>query len=126
MRVALWWICGAAALFAQPQPDSLLDRIREHMRRRLSDVPNYTCRETIERAESRGGTPEFHLMDTLQLEVAQVGRQELLARPGEPFEDRPNSAFASSGLMTNGAFAMHARGLFFGDRAAWKYAGERE
>src|SRR5437588_10565694 len=90
-----------AALPAQAPPVSLLERVREHMRRRLSDVPNYTCREIIERAESRSKAREFHIMDTLELEVAQVGGRELLARPGEPFEDRPYSAFASSGLMTN-------------------------
>jgi hypothetical protein len=27
--------------------------------------------------------------------------------------------------MTNGVFAMHARTIFFGDRATWKYTGER-
>jgi hypothetical protein len=123
---AVAWICGFTALAAQPAPDaSLLSRIRENMQHRLSDVPNYTCRETVERAEQFGSRQGFRVLDTLQLEVAQVGGRELLARPGEKFEARPISAFASSGLMTNGAFAMQARGLFIGDRATWKYAGER-
>jgi len=95
------------------------------MQERLSKVPNYTCRETIQRAERRGSMRAFIVLDTLLLEVAQVGGRELLAWPGGRFEARPLSSFATSGLMTNGTFAMHARGLFFGDRATWKYAGMR-
>jgi hypothetical protein len=114
------------ALLAKTPPDNgLLARIREHMQQRLSKVPNYTCRETIERAERRGTMSGFMVMDTMLLEVAQVGGRELLAWPGGRFEAKPLSAFATSGLMSNGAFAMHARALFFGDRATWKYGGER-
>jgi len=115
-----------AALAAQTASDpALLGRIREHMRQRLSDVPNYTCQETVERAERGAHQPEYHVRDTMQLEVAQVSGRELLAFPGGRFEAKPPSTFASSGLMVNGVFAMQARGLFFGDRATWKSAGER-
>jgi hypothetical protein len=121
------WIGALAALCSHAAPDpTLLARLKDHMQHRLSDVPNYTCQETIERAERRSSANEYRVLDTLQLEVAQVGGRELLAWPGGSFEAKPLSAFASNGLMTNGAFAMHARGLFFGDRAAWKYGGERQ
>jgi hypothetical protein len=118
-------MAALAIMFAQAPDSSLLLRLKEHMQRRLSDVPNYTCQETIERAERRNSAREYHVMDRLLLEVAQVGGRELLAWPGGKFESKPLSTFASSGLMTNGAFAMHARGLFFGDGAVWKYRGEQ-
>jgi hypothetical protein len=127
IRRAAMGIGFLAALCAETQPGAaLLPRIREHMQSRLSAAPNYTCRETIERFERHSNARQFRLIDTLLLEVAQVSGRELLAWPGGQFEAKPLSAFATSGLMTNGAFAMHARGLFFGDHAAWKYAGERE
>jgi hypothetical protein len=121
----LLWVPAWIALSAQAPDPALLPHIREHMQHRLSAVPNYTCRETVERAERRSNRREYRVIDTMVLEVAEVAGRELLAWPGGRFEAQPLSAFASSGLMTNGAFAMHARGLFFGDRASWKYLGER-
>src|SRR5690348_8335124 len=87
LRTGVVWVCSLAGIFAQaPQRDALLPRIRLHMQQRLSDVPNYTCRETIERSWRAPKGKQFHQIDRLLLEVAQVGGRELLAWPGGKFE----------------------------------------
>jgi hypothetical protein len=127
LRAGAVWTCGLIALCAQapPRETLLLSRIRQHMQQRLSDVPNYTCQETIERSVRPPRKRKFRQIDKVLLEVAQVGGRELLAWPGGRFEAKPLSAFATSGLMSNGAFAMHARSIFFGGRATFTYVGAR-
>ena len=127
LRAGATWICGFLALYAQPPvPEKLLlSRIRQHMQQRLSDVPNYTCQEKIERYSRAPKAREFTEIDEFLLEVAQVEGRELLARPGGRFEAKPLSAFAESGLMSNGAFSMHARSIFFGNRASFTYVRDR-
>src|SRR5690349_21861401 len=110
---------------AAPSEPALLSRIREHMRQRLLEVPNYTCQESIERLTKPHHARAFEEVDKVRLEVAQVGRTELLAWPGVQFEPKPLSTFVPSGLMSNGAFVMHARGLFLADRASFRYAGRK-
>ena len=98
-----------------------LERIRRHMQERLQVVPNFTCAEMIQRLSRPPGAAEFEEMDQVRLEVAQVGRTELLAWPGGEFESKPLSAFVPSGLMSNGAFVTHIRHLFLSDRASFRF-----
>src|ERR1051325_1846688 len=119
-------LCVALVLAAAPTARSepaQLSRIRRHMQQRLLEVPNYTCQETIERLTRPQHARQFEELDKVRVEVAQVGRTEMLAWPGDRFEVKPLSAFVPSGLMSNGAFVMHARSLFVRDAASFRRAG---
>lgn len=111
-------------------PDShaeLLARIRRHMAENLSSLPNYTCRETIERTAGQAGSRHFGLVDRLRLEVAYVGGRELFAWPGASnFEDRPIEQMVGGGAAIGaGNFASHARAIFASNSPEFSWAGEQ-
>jgi hypothetical protein len=117
--------CLTAQTGAPPQVE-LLVRIRQHMKSRLQQVPNYTCLETVERSEQASSTAKFKTVDTIRLEVAEVNGNELFARPGKKFEAAHPSVYVKNGLTANGMFAMHSRALFLENTARFTYAGEDE
>jgi hypothetical protein len=57
----------------------LLARIRTRMATNLSRLPNYTCRETIERAIRTHRMPRFETQGILRLEVAYLEGMEMFA-----------------------------------------------
>ena len=132
MRARAIFVTGLACVLWLPaQTDTprqveLLARIRQHMKSRLGQVPNYTCLETVERSEQASGTAKFKTVDTIRLEVAEVNGNELFARPGKKFEAAHPSVYVKNGLTANGMFAMHSRALFLENTARFTYAGEDE
>ena len=116
----------AVAQTELPREVLLLSRIRQHMKQRLLQVPNYTCLETVERLEQLSRANKFKPMDTVRFEVAEVDGKELFARPGRHFEESNPGAFARGGVMANGLFSLHSRALFISDTARFTYAGEDE
>src|SRR5215467_1270517 len=65
-----------------------LSRIRARAIENLNRMPNYTCRETIERSVRKPPAKRFQLVDTVRLEVALVKGKELFGWPGaEKFEE---------------------------------------
>jgi hypothetical protein len=127
-----WLGCllGVGLLAAQsdtPRQVELLTRIRQHMKERLRQVPNYTCLETVERREQVSNAAKFKVLDTVRIEVAEVDGKELFARPGQKFDESNPAALAKrGGFMANGLFALHSKALFVEDRARFTYAGEDE
>ena len=132
-----WALCGCVLLvgagWAAAPPDDLprevllLAHFTRQMREVLSQVPNYTCLETIQRSVQEPGGKVFSPVDTVLLEVSNVGNKELRALPGaERFEERDLASFASSGLMGSGAFASYARTIFLSDNSSIQYHGEEE
>src|SRR5262249_41398986 len=112
--VAVGILC-AAVLAGQselPREVLLLQRIREHMKARLAQVPNYTCLEPVERFEQVSNAAKFKPVDTVRIEVAEVDGKELYARPGKKFDETNPAALAKGGFMANGLFALHAKALF--------------
>ena len=114
-----WLFLAVTAALAAPQPDPgvapevLLARIRLRMKDNLERLPNYTCRQTIERSQRLSSSRRFRLVDAIRLEVALVGGKELFAWPGETsFQDREISQLVSGGAIGNGDFALHARSVF--------------
>src|SRR5262249_14042686 len=102
----------------------LLDRIRTRMAAHLSQLPNYTCHEVIQRLVRRANSGGLNRQDTVELEVAFVGRRELFARPGESrFEEESISKLVPAGTIGNGSFGLHAEAIFSGDSAEFKYVG---
>lgn len=106
------------------EPEGLLDRIRAKVMAHLSQLPNYTCHEVVQRLLRRAGYGSMERQDTVELEVAFVGRKELFARPGESsFEEESISKLVPAGTIGNGVFGSHAEAIFSGDAAEFKYIG---
>src|SRR5579871_3610686 len=91
------------------QHGELLAQIRRHMADNLASLPNYTCRETIERTFGQQGAKRFSLLDRLRLEVAYVSGRELYAWPGATsFDDRGiEQLVGGGGAIGTGGFAGH-------------------
>jgi hypothetical protein len=106
----------------------LLARIRNHMADNLAHLPNYTCRETIERVWAPGGSHHFTLSDRLRLEVAYVSGRELYAWPGATsFDDRTlDEIVGGGGAIGWGNFAMHARVVFTSTAPEFSWGGETQ
>src|SRR5437870_12723323 len=91
-------LCAASMAAAQtesPPEVVLLSRIKQHMKARLLQVPNYTCLETVERWQQISASAKFKPVDTVRVEVAEVDGKELFARPGRPFDETNPSAFSA-------------------------------
>jgi hypothetical protein len=95
-----------------------LSRVKHHLRDNFDRIPNYVCRENVDRyqkAPSQAGTVKI---DSLEFDVAEVDRKELLAHPGAgAFEDRELSSYVSTGVLGTGSFASLPMNLFVADRA---------
>lgn len=136
MRLRFLLCCAvipALALAAAAESDQAtaarvrIDRIRVHMSENLERLPNYTCTQTIERSVRRARGRRFELLDTLRLEVALVNGKELFAWPGSgKFDDREISEIVGGGTSGNGNFALHARAVFLGGAARFRFVGEVE
>ena len=117
----------AAALAQTPlKPEIVqLSHIKIRAIENLNRLPNYTCRETIERSVRKPPGNRFQLVDTVRLEVALVKGKELFGWPGaEKFEDGDIGDMVKGGAIGNGNFANHARSIFLGSGALFTYAGE--
>ena len=129
MRSAAILLAAVAAAFAQsdlPREVVQLARIKQHMKERLRQVPNYTCLETTLRSERLSRINKTKILDTMRLEVAEVDGKELYARPGQQFDQANPAAFVSTGVVATGMFALFANALFVHDNSIMQWAGEEE
>ena len=78
VELAMVFVSAAAADRPTEDPELLLRRIRSRTAAHLSQLPNYACREVVDRTLRRGNT--WNHLDTVQFEVAYVGREELFSR----------------------------------------------
>jgi hypothetical protein len=102
-------------------PQVLLDRIRSRTAAHLSQLPNYTCHEVVDRMIRRGSN--WNHIDTVEFEVAFVGRRELFARPGEQtFGDRSATELVA-GTMSDGVLGSQIDMVFAKDTTEFRYAG---
>jgi len=116
------------AIAAEPQTavdtEELLDRIRSRIVTHLSQLPNYTCHQVVQRLVRRAGSGSLDRHDTVELEVAFVAGKELFARPGETrFQEESINKLVPVGMIGNGVFGSHVNSLFSGDAAEFKYVG---
>ncbi|HEV2445342.1 MAG TPA: hypothetical protein VGS58_05450, partial [Candidatus Sulfopaludibacter sp.] len=127
-RFGMVALLAAGAAGAGDAHSELLANIRQHMAENLGRLPNYTCRETIERTSAPARSKHFTLVDRLRLEVAYVGGRELYAWPGEDrFEDRSIVEIVGKGAAIGaGNFAMHARAVFTTNAPVFAWGGEAE
>jgi hypothetical protein len=103
--------------------DELFQRVKARMAEHLGQLPNYTCHETINRMLRVRS--DFRHLDTVELDVAFVGKQELFSRPGEDkFGEQPIEKLVAGGTIGNSALGSHIDVIFSQDVAEFKYAGE--
>ena len=127
---ALLLACAAAA--QDPMADPVfLARIKAHMRKELSQLPNYTCLETIDRFrnDANGHTKGSRLeqSDIVRLEVVYSNRREWYGAPGDrTFSSDDPLGFVGSGLIGTGAFAITMHDVFVADAARIVYGGRVE
>jgi hypothetical protein len=110
----------AAALPGQDLPPGLLllARVKQHARATFEHIPDYACLETVSRFERPRNGESFRRIDTLHLEVASVGGQEVFAREGAArFGDKDLRAFILWGAISSGAFSTTPLNLFVRDVA---------
>jgi hypothetical protein len=102
-----------AGLQCRAADEDLLSRICQHMREYAAQLPEYTCRVTIERSARRSARASFQLVDRLRLEIAYSGGREYYAWPGDArFENGIEDLLPGRGLVSNGSYALHLRKLF--------------
>jgi hypothetical protein len=122
--VGLTAALSAAELKPAEDPAALLVRIRGKMVQYLSQLPNYTCHQVINRLIRRASSSGFDHRDQVELEVAFMGNREFFAKPGATrFEEQPIQKMVPGGTISTGAFGSSANALFSREGAVFKFAG---
>ncbi|HWR54149.1 MAG TPA: hypothetical protein VN428_23770 [Bryobacteraceae bacterium] len=114
--------------WAEAEPATLLAGIRKRVAADHARLPNYTCKQTIERSTRPNASKKWTPVDSLRLEVALVAGRELYAWPGSPkFEEkRIDELVGTSGAIGTGVFALQLRNLFLAPGPKFFYAGEAQ
>src|SRR5260370_19158076 len=125
MRGAVFLV--SLPLFCQSPGDTdLLGRVRLKVKENLTRLPNYTCMETIERAQRRKPTDKFTISDNIRLGVACVDGKELFGWPGAAKIEEPDITKLVHGAIGNGDFAITPKNIFFTPSAKIHPAGETD
>ncbi len=108
--------------------DDLIEKIRAHVAADLERLPNYTCRQTIERFFRPLESTKFEKLDTVRVEVALIGNKELYAWPGSArFEETSiDQLITGQGAIGSGMFALHLRNLFVNPGPEFTRRGETD
>jgi hypothetical protein len=132
----LRWQCGIfltglllAAGIADPIPPEvlMLARIKTKAKQGLANVPDYTCAETMERFTRSAGRYNFHKVDQVNLEVAEIGGKELFAKPGsKTFDEQDLMHMIGYGLVATGMFFHMAKNLIDSPAPKFHYAGQKK
>jgi len=120
----LMLLVSGVAFAVQPErmddPEAVFQRIKARAEKHFAQLPNYTCHETINRVQRTRST--FRHLDTLELEVAFVGHQELFSRPGED-KFGELEKIVSTGTFGNSALGSYIDSVLSRDAAEFQYAG---
>lgn len=116
---------GVAQAFPSTvDPEAVLSRVRDKVEGHLSQLPNYTCHEVINRFIQPVNGSALRQYDQVEFEVAFVEYREVFARPGEThFQEQPITSLVRSGTIGNGAFGSIITSVFLGGVAAFEYVG---
>ena len=118
-------LAGLSAQKGLPPEVIALARVKQKVETRLSRLPDFTCLETIQRWTRPADSKPFKPVDTVRLEVAHVGEQEVYSWPGAgSFSDRNPGDIIGSGMTATGEFGDHLRSVFLGGSTTFTYAGE--
>jgi hypothetical protein len=115
-----------AAFFlpAQDLPPEVLTlaRIRDRVREAVERLPDCTCVETVARFRKPAGK-QTKPLDRAVLQVLFSGGKELFAFPGDTRWEASPFTFLTSGMMSNGLFALHLKAIFLDSRPIIRYKG---
>jgi hypothetical protein len=93
----------------------------------VATLDNYTCVETIQRAERKNLRQRFQHVDTVNVEVAVVNDRELYSWPGaKHFEDRNVGDLVEGGLTSTGSFASILKNIFMNNVSTIRFHGDEE
>lgn len=120
-QLALVFAAAAATDKPAEDPEVLLRQIRSRTAVHLSQLPNYTCHEVVERTLRHGGT--WDRVDTVEFEVAFVGRRELFSRAGEDRFGEKSIGELAPGTISDGVLGSQIDMIFASDAAEFRYAG---
>lgn len=129
VRCFLLSMCLAAGTArAQLPPElELLARIKQHAADNLSRIPDYVCLETIERFRQPQHSRQFVPVDTVRVEVAEVGNRELFAWPdARPLGTVRPESLIGFGAIGTGTFAGFVRGTFAERGPTFQYLGQEK
>ena len=119
-------LCPVMALAESPvaeDTEGLLQHIRSKVAENLSQLPNYTCHEVVNRLV-RPLNGMTHQTDRVELEVAFVGKRELFSRAGDSeFQDQPINKIVANGTIGSGSFGALITSVFLEDAATFRYVG---
>ena len=122
------FLSSVGARAARPQteePEGLLQRIRTKTVAQLSQLPNYTCHQVVDRLLRTARSGSLNRQDRVEFEVAFIGNKELYGRLGEArIEEESISSIVRTGTIGNGAFGSNAYAIFLGEEAEFKYIGQ--
>jgi hypothetical protein len=118
--VAVFAAAGATDKLTE-DPELLLRRIRTRTAAHLSQLPNYTCHQVVDRMMRRGTT--WNHIDTVEFEVAFVGRQELFSRPGQERFGEKSLGELAPGTMSDGVLGSQIDMAFATDTTEFRYVG---
>jgi hypothetical protein len=124
--VCLLWLAPFAAAQNSGISKDLLDwvRIKQKVAQNLARLPDYSCIETIERAERFKSTAEFRILDKMRVEVIYAGGKELYSWPGSREVSDKDVRAGMTGLLSDGEFTSHTRTVFLNNVSETKFAGE--
>ncbi len=107
-----------------PEEIVALSRISRHVNEELARLSNFTCLETTQRWSRSSGKREYERIDTVQFEVAHIGKRELYSYPGaHAFEADSPADLGSFGLTASGGFAGYLRTVFVQTSTAIHFSG---
>src|SRR4051812_40301822 len=134
MRIAVHLLLVALLGAQDVKPsaaDIRLQRTRAVMSHHLANLPNYTCLLTIERSykapvRNMRTIETFTHDDTIHLEVAEVGSEELFGWPGGKLGEAKMEEMISRGLFATGDFSTIANVLFRTADPAFEDLGDKK
>ena len=125
------WLGAFVALACQAQqelpPDlAALVRIKAIMAEHLSQLPNYTCTEMVERSVRPTPYSQSFRLDNLRLNVEYADGKERYGLQGSPRIDQSLIKMMVDGTIGEGAFALIVKELFLGQGAEFHIEGDAE
>ena len=120
-------VCCAWCAYPFDEPEGFRDRFLEHIKSDLDALPDFVCTQSIERFTRGSAERAWEKVDSLRLQVAMAGNQELYGLPGErKFRNKPLAEFAGHGSIGTGQLGLLARHVFLDRAVQFTYKGETE
>ncbi len=124
--LVLFLAAGAASAQDPAEPAGTLDRIQTRLRDNLARLPDFTCRQSIQRMRRVKPDAPWEKYDTMRVEVAYVGGEEVHGWSGSKLGEKELRELTGRGSVSTGSFATHARSAVLGKNNGYGYAGETE